>query len=66
MDNLAYAATTSNNVVKELAKINAKLTDQLKKAQEENTKLLKIIELSETAGCSTKTITPHTGKNWHN
>eukprot|EP00957_Ditylum_brightwellii_P180796 13773480-Ditylum_brightwellii.AAC.1 len=63
MDNLAYAATMSNNVVEELVKNNAKLTKQLKKAHKENTKLLKIIKLSVTAGHSTETITPPTGKN---
>eukprot|EP00957_Ditylum_brightwellii_P014174 1067251-Ditylum_brightwellii.AAC.1 len=46
MDNLAYAATTSNNVVEELVITNSKLVEQLKAVQEENTRLLKIIELS--------------------
>eukprot|EP00957_Ditylum_brightwellii_P112678 8589417-Ditylum_brightwellii.AAC.1 len=62
MDNLAYAATTSNNVVEELIRTNAKLIEQLKTAQEENTRLLKIIELSVTAGSSTAMITPLSGK----
>eukprot|EP00957_Ditylum_brightwellii_P160883 12249234-Ditylum_brightwellii.AAC.2 len=66
MDNLAYAATMSNNVVEELVRTNAKLIEQLKTAQEENIRLLKIIELSVTAGCSTASITPPSGKNWRN
>eukprot|EP00957_Ditylum_brightwellii_P187077 14247967-Ditylum_brightwellii.AAC.1 len=66
MDNLAYAATTSNNVVEELVKINSKLIEQLKAVQEENSRLLKIIELSVTQGCSNAAIPPPSGRNWRN
>ena len=51
MDNLAFAATTSNNALEQLTATNAKLAQQLteamkllKKAQEENNVLLKIIQ----------------------
>eukprot|EP00957_Ditylum_brightwellii_P015470 1164339-Ditylum_brightwellii.AAC.1 len=57
MDNLAFAATTSNNVLGQLTENNAKLTAQLgdvmkviKQLQDENKKLLKIIELSVISG----------------
>ena len=57
MDNLAYAATTSNSALEQLTMNNKKLVDQvseamtlLKKAQEDNTKLLKIIEASLMKG----------------
>ena len=47
MDNLAFAATTSNNVLGQLTENNTKLTTQLgdamkviKQLQDENTKLL--------------------------
>eukprot|EP00957_Ditylum_brightwellii_P187451 14275973-Ditylum_brightwellii.AAC.1 len=66
MDNLAYAATTSNNVGEELVRTNSKIVEQLKAVQEENSRLLKIIELSVTTGCSTAVITPPSGKNRHN
>eukprot|EP00957_Ditylum_brightwellii_P009353 707444-Ditylum_brightwellii.AAC.1 len=53
MDNLAYAATTSNSALEQLTMNNKTLVDQvikatnlLKKAQEDNAKLLKIIEAS--------------------
>eukprot|EP00957_Ditylum_brightwellii_P091697 6982122-Ditylum_brightwellii.AAC.1 len=54
MDNLAYAATASNNVVEELT------------VQEEKSRLLKIIELSITIGRSTAAITPPSGKSRRN
>jgi hypothetical protein len=51
MDNLAYAATTSNNALEQLTATNTTLAQQLteamkllKKAQEENNMLVKIIE----------------------
>eukprot|EP00957_Ditylum_brightwellii_P182712 13917177-Ditylum_brightwellii.AAC.1 len=66
MDNLVYAATTSNNVVKELVGINSKRIEQLKAVQEENSRLLKIIELIVTTGCSTAAITSPSGENWRN
>eukprot|EP00957_Ditylum_brightwellii_P182505 13902636-Ditylum_brightwellii.AAC.1 len=60
MDNLAFTATTSNNVLEQLTKNNTKLTTQLcdvmkviKQLQDENTKLLKIIELSVSSGTGT-------------
>eukprot|EP00957_Ditylum_brightwellii_P066702 5061537-Ditylum_brightwellii.AAC.1 len=62
MDNLAYAATMSNNVVEELVRTNSKLIEQLKAVQEENSRLLKIIELSVTTDRSTAAITPPSGK----
>eukprot|EP00957_Ditylum_brightwellii_P075818 5763157-Ditylum_brightwellii.AAC.1 len=53
MDNLAFAATTSNSAFEQLTDSNIKLAEQLakamnllKKAQEDNSKLLKIIEVS--------------------
>eukprot|EP00957_Ditylum_brightwellii_P156421 11905070-Ditylum_brightwellii.AAC.1 len=53
MDNLTYSATTSNSALEQLTMNNKKLVDQvtkamnlLKKAQEDNAKLLKIIEAS--------------------
>ena len=55
MDNLAFAATTSNTAFERLTANNTKLTVQLaeamnllKKAQEDNSKLLRIIEASVT------------------
>eukprot|EP00957_Ditylum_brightwellii_P207130 15351626-Ditylum_brightwellii.AAC.1 len=66
MDNLAYAATMSNNVVEELVRTNSKLVEHLKAVKEENSRLLKIIELSVTTGCSTAAITLPSGKNQHN
>eukprot|EP00957_Ditylum_brightwellii_P005303 404294-Ditylum_brightwellii.AAC.1 len=66
MDNLVYAATTSNNVVEELVKTNSKLVEQLKAFQEENSRLLKSIEVSVTTGCDTAAITPPSRKDWHN
>eukprot|EP00957_Ditylum_brightwellii_P075472 5736719-Ditylum_brightwellii.AAC.1 len=66
MDNLAYAATTSNNVVEELVKTNSKLAKQLKAVQEENSRLLKIMELSVTQGMSTAAPPPAAGRNWCN
>eukprot|EP00957_Ditylum_brightwellii_P186027 14163472-Ditylum_brightwellii.AAC.1 len=54
VDNLAYAATTSNNVVEKLA------------VQEENNRLLKIIELSITTRHGTAAIPPPSGKNRRN
>eukprot|EP00957_Ditylum_brightwellii_P156289 11895458-Ditylum_brightwellii.AAC.1 len=55
MDNLDFAATTSNSAFEQLTASNAKLVEQLakvmnllKKAQEDNSKLLKIIEASVT------------------
>eukprot|EP00957_Ditylum_brightwellii_P133772 10200128-Ditylum_brightwellii.AAC.1 len=60
MDNLAFAATTSNNVLGQLTENNTKLTTQLadamkviKQLQDENTKLLKIIKLSVSSGTGT-------------
>eukprot|EP00957_Ditylum_brightwellii_P158032 12029722-Ditylum_brightwellii.AAC.1 len=60
MDNLAFAATTSNNVLRQLIENNTKLTTQLsdamkviKQLQDENTKLLRIIELSVSPGTGT-------------
>eukprot|EP00957_Ditylum_brightwellii_P177411 13513297-Ditylum_brightwellii.AAC.1 len=57
MDNLAFAATTSNNVLGQLTENNTKLTTQLgdavkviKQLKDENMKLLKIIELSVSSG----------------
>eukprot|EP00957_Ditylum_brightwellii_P108565 8280601-Ditylum_brightwellii.AAC.1 len=57
MDNLAFAATTSNNVLGQLTENNTKLTTQLadamrvtKQLQDENTKLLKQIELNVSSG----------------
>eukprot|EP00957_Ditylum_brightwellii_P179844 13700304-Ditylum_brightwellii.AAC.2 len=65
MDNLAYAMTTSNNVMEDLVSNNTKLTEQLKeamvflkKSQEENTKLLKTILLSVTGGCINEVTPP--------
>eukprot|EP00957_Ditylum_brightwellii_P170445 12973933-Ditylum_brightwellii.AAC.1 len=46
MDNLAYAAMISNNMLEKLVKTNSNLVEQLKAVQEENSRLLKIIELS--------------------
>eukprot|EP00957_Ditylum_brightwellii_P019737 1489767-Ditylum_brightwellii.AAC.1 len=66
IDNLAYAATTSNNVVEELVKTNSNFVEQLKAAQEENSRLLKIIGLSVTQGRSTAAPPPPSGRNWHN
>eukprot|EP00957_Ditylum_brightwellii_P034129 2586957-Ditylum_brightwellii.AAC.1 len=55
MDNLAFAATTSNTAFERLTANNTKLAEQLaeamnllKKAQEDNSKLLRIIEASIT------------------
>eukprot|EP00957_Ditylum_brightwellii_P011588 875812-Ditylum_brightwellii.AAC.1 len=60
MDNLALAATTSNNVLGQLTGNNPKLTTQLgdvmkviKQLQDESTKMLKIIELSVSSGTET-------------
>eukprot|EP00957_Ditylum_brightwellii_P027884 2107092-Ditylum_brightwellii.AAC.1 len=60
MDNLAFAATASNNVLGQLTENNTKLTIQLtdvmkviKQLQDENTKLLKIIKLSVSSGTGT-------------
>eukprot|EP00957_Ditylum_brightwellii_P191307 14566204-Ditylum_brightwellii.AAC.1 len=57
MFNLAFAATTSNNVLGQLMENNTTLTTQLedamkvvKQLQDENTKLLKIIKLSVSTG----------------
>eukprot|EP00957_Ditylum_brightwellii_P127660 9735857-Ditylum_brightwellii.AAC.1 len=57
MDNLAYAATTSYSALEQLTMNNKKLVEQvseamtlLKKAQEDNAKLLKIIEVSMMKG----------------
>eukprot|EP00957_Ditylum_brightwellii_P076832 5839713-Ditylum_brightwellii.AAC.1 len=57
MDNLAFTATTSNNVLGQLTKNNTKLLTKLgdamkviKQLQDEDTKLLKIIELSVSSG----------------
>eukprot|EP00957_Ditylum_brightwellii_P116175 8861863-Ditylum_brightwellii.AAC.1 len=58
MDNLAYAATTSNNVAEDLVKNNTKLTKQ-----EENTKLLKIIKISIAGGHTNDTLLPTNPKN---
>eukprot|EP00957_Ditylum_brightwellii_P067404 5116727-Ditylum_brightwellii.AAC.1 len=66
MDNLAYATTTSNNVVEELVKTNSKLIEQLNAVQEENSRLLKIIELSVIQGRSTAAPPPPTGRNQRN
>eukprot|EP00957_Ditylum_brightwellii_P190647 14513623-Ditylum_brightwellii.AAC.1 len=75
MDNLAFAATTSNNVLGQLTENNTKLTTQLgdamkviKQLQDENTKLLKIIELSVSSRTGTgggKT-TPQNNRNKNN
>eukprot|EP00957_Ditylum_brightwellii_P120937 9223593-Ditylum_brightwellii.AAC.1 len=53
MDNLVYAATTRNSVLEPLTETNKKLTEQLKyahslikKLQDENATLLRIIETS--------------------
>eukprot|EP00957_Ditylum_brightwellii_P019880 1499795-Ditylum_brightwellii.AAC.1 len=53
MDNLAFATTTSNSAFEQLTASNAKLAEQLakamnllKKAQEDNSKFLKIIKAS--------------------
>eukprot|EP00957_Ditylum_brightwellii_P077396 5880757-Ditylum_brightwellii.AAC.1 len=55
MDNLVYAAKTSNSVLEMLTDTNKKLTEQLKEAhslikrlQDENATLLRIIETSIT------------------
>eukprot|EP00957_Ditylum_brightwellii_P063949 4851383-Ditylum_brightwellii.AAC.1 len=60
MDNLDVAATTSNNVLRQLTENNTKLTTQLanamkviKQLQDENTKLLRIIKLSVSPGTGT-------------
>eukprot|EP00957_Ditylum_brightwellii_P123196 9393391-Ditylum_brightwellii.AAC.1 len=55
MDNLAFAATTSNTAFEQLIANNTKLAEQVaevmnlvKKAQEDNSKLLRVIEASIT------------------
>eukprot|EP00957_Ditylum_brightwellii_P031301 2372784-Ditylum_brightwellii.AAC.1 len=55
MDNLVFATTTSNTAFERLTTNNTKLAEQLaeamnllKKAQEDNSKLLRIIEASVT------------------
>eukprot|EP00957_Ditylum_brightwellii_P053952 4086657-Ditylum_brightwellii.AAC.1 len=65
MDNLAYAATTSNNVIEELVQNNTKLIEQvnkainlLKKMQEGNNKLFKIVEIGVTGGRNNDAATP--------
>eukprot|EP00957_Ditylum_brightwellii_P182370 13892770-Ditylum_brightwellii.AAC.1 len=63
MDNLAYSATTSNNMVEEIVKTNSKLVEQLKSVQEENIRFLKIIELSVKQGRNTAAIPQPSGKN---
>eukprot|EP00957_Ditylum_brightwellii_P204742 15340656-Ditylum_brightwellii.AAC.1 len=77
MDNLSYAATTSNNVLGQLTDTNTKLTQQLANAmkiiaqlQDENAKLLKIVEVSACA-CTGTVIVPagrgtSSGKNCFN
>eukprot|EP00957_Ditylum_brightwellii_P127011 9682790-Ditylum_brightwellii.AAC.1 len=72
MDTLAYSAMISNNVMKDLVSKNTKLTKQikeamvlLKKSQEENTMLLKIIELSVTS-CHINEVTPPGNPNAQN
>eukprot|EP00957_Ditylum_brightwellii_P158246 12045775-Ditylum_brightwellii.AAC.1 len=62
MDNLAYTATTSSNVVEELVRTSSKLVEQLIAVQEENNRLLKINELSVTQGRNTAAILHHQGK----
>eukprot|EP00957_Ditylum_brightwellii_P121387 9257452-Ditylum_brightwellii.AAC.1 len=65
MDNLAYAATTSNSVLETLTNTNKKLTEQLKEAhslikrlQDENATLFRIIETIVTGKASTSPTTP--------
>eukprot|EP00957_Ditylum_brightwellii_P074596 5668330-Ditylum_brightwellii.AAC.1 len=60
MDNLAFAAATSNNVLGQLTVNNTKLITQLanamkviKQLQDGNTKLLRIIKLSVSPGTGT-------------
>eukprot|EP00957_Ditylum_brightwellii_P050345 3817966-Ditylum_brightwellii.AAC.1 len=55
MDNIAFSATTSNTAFKQLTANNTKLAEQLaeamnllKKAQEDNCKLLRIIKANVT------------------
>eukprot|EP00957_Ditylum_brightwellii_P084814 6449363-Ditylum_brightwellii.AAC.1 len=63
MGNLAYAATTSNNVLGQLTHTYSKLTQQMADAmkvitqlQDENVKLLKIVEVSACAGVGAGTV----------
>eukprot|EP00957_Ditylum_brightwellii_P070334 5343257-Ditylum_brightwellii.AAC.1 len=65
MDNLVYAATTSNSVLETLTETNKKLTEQLeeahsliKKLQDENATLLRIIEASIIGKTPTTTTPP--------
>eukprot|EP00957_Ditylum_brightwellii_P011193 847676-Ditylum_brightwellii.AAC.1 len=65
MDNLVYAATTSNSVLETLIETNKKLTEQLKdahslikKLQDENATLLRIIETIVTGKTPTFPTTP--------
>eukprot|EP00957_Ditylum_brightwellii_P026071 1971178-Ditylum_brightwellii.AAC.1 len=74
MDILAYAATTSNSVLESLTEANKKLTEQLKdahslikKLQDENATLLRIIKTNITGKAPTSPTTPRSltspGKN---
>eukprot|EP00957_Ditylum_brightwellii_P027847 2104838-Ditylum_brightwellii.AAC.2 len=60
MENLAYAATATNTQIDTLTKMNAKSTEQLKKAldtikklTEDNSKLLAIVEKSVLCALAT-------------
>eukprot|EP00957_Ditylum_brightwellii_P117301 8946521-Ditylum_brightwellii.AAC.1 len=70
MDILAYVATTSNNILCQLTDTNSKLTQQLAdgikvitQLQDENAKLLKIVEVSAGADAGADTFLIGGGTN---
>eukprot|EP00957_Ditylum_brightwellii_P150556 11464494-Ditylum_brightwellii.AAC.1 len=77
IDNLAYATTTSNNVLGQLTNTNPKLIQQLanammviKQLQDKNAKLLKMVEVSACTDAATGPVPNGRGtspdKNRHN